>query len=481
MIKKLSPPPTESPLGRRERGHGKLVCWPYRTPADRLAGVAVPYGYDARGRALWKFVLRLDGKAVVIPARDWPHANNESLKRLGKWDEIVAAKAARKEARKARITGIAASEGWRYADLTREWLAHKHQQGRARPSTLAGYADDLKRHFDPFFNVKLDNPALAEITPVAISAFRAAVTGAKGDRRREKWNKLFSRGWEIFEFARALGKIDRNPWIAPVHRYPERTRDAEQQTTVIPATQLDLILDEAEKLDDPRVSVAVLLAGYGGLRLDEMTHVRVGDLTVTDTLVDLKVTSGFPCSCSSCAKDGNKHLTKNGTTRYVPFLPEHGQRFAAHVERLRTAGVSGPETWLLACLERQRRSKAKPGNMVRRDTIAGAVEGLVARTLGLAPVVSKKKAKNKSGQIRDVTRTRYKLPKGERIHVLRHAARTRLSHLGLPSETIDLIMGHRLTGMRGTYTHQDRAAAYRLLCEKAGRNLPSPVQLVRSA
>jgi len=112
--------------------------------------------------------------------------------------------------------------------------------------------------------------------------------------------------------------------------------------------------------------------------------------------------------------------------------------------------MTDPDTWLLTTLYRRERSKARRGDMINRDTLAGAVHGVIEAALGTA------------------------LPKGERFHVLRHAARTRLSHLGMPSETIDLTMGHKLTGMRGTYTHQDRELAWRTLCDRAGVTVGAP-------
>jgi integrase len=320
---------------------------------------------------------------------------------------------------------------------------------------------------DPYFVVRRGNPPLTEITPADVLACRKLVCGADGARRRGRWNKAFSRGFEMFEYARALERVDRNPWIAMVHRFHEVPRGA--PPLAIGAAQLDAIRAAADQHEDPRVAVVVLLAAFGGLRLDEMTHLRMQDLTITDTLVDVRVATDFPCGCRQCAKDGGRHLTKNGTERFVPFVPAHGARLTAHVERLRAAGLTGPETWLLACLRREARSKARPGHIANRETLAFRVENLVARTLGLPPVEVAHRRGGKRKDSYENPRTEHRLPKGQRVHVLRHAARTRFSHLGLPSETIDLIMGHRLAGMRAVYTHQDRVATFRALCEMASR------------
>jgi integrase len=465
--KRVTPPPTRSPLRRRGAGEGKLTCRPYSSKADRIANHATPYGNDERGRPLWKFVLRYRGDNRVIPARDWEHAHNESMKAIGRWDALVAEKRARRAARITRTSTPVTSSGWRWSDLPQHWLPHKREHGNARASTIQGYEGEIKAHFDPFFGTTLGDPALAEIRPDTVLAFRRFVCGMNGERRRARWNKLFSRGWEMFEFARALEKIGNNPWIAMLHRYPPKSVPT-TKTTPITAAELDTIMREAEQHEDVRVPVMFLLAGFAGLRLDELTHLRVEDLTLTDTLVDVRVASDFSCACRQCAKDAGVHLTKSGATRYVPMLPEHGRRLAAHVERLRAAGVDQPDAWLLGCIEREPRSKARPGDMANRDTLASRVEAVVAKALGFAPTVETRTVRGGGGEALIVERATYRLPARERIHVLRHAARTRFSHLGLPSETIDLVMGHTLDGMRGTYTHQDRAAAFAALCERAG-------------
>ena len=445
----LTPPPTKSPLARRERGTGKLACWPYASKADKLAGVVTPYAFDENGRPLWKFVLRHERTSVVIPARDWPHAHNESLKRLGRWDHITAAKAeraARKVAKRKATPSVAALK---WSDVTQQWLASLRQRGKPRPSTIMGYTNEIERHLDPFFVNRHGDPLVTAVTPQLITEC-LTWNKAKGHR---SWRPVAKVLAMLLKYAYEMELIHRSPFkprLHAEHDTPQLYADDAPAQTALSAADLDAILERAKQHPDPRVAVAVVLAGFGGLRLDEAIHVRLRDLTICNVMVDLKVATGVRCDCRTCAKDGGVQRTKNGEARFVPLLPTHGTILKEHIVLMAQYGLTDPDTWLLTTLYRRERSKARRGDMMNRDTLAEQVKTVIESTLGVT------------------------LAQRERFHVLRHGARTRLSHLGLPTEMIDLMMGHKLRGMAATYTHQDRELAWRTLCDRAGETVVGP-------
>lgn len=279
----LTLPPTKSPLARRERGTGKLACWPYASKADKLAGVATPYAFDEKGRPLWKFVLRHERTSVVIPARDWPHAHNESLKRLGRWDQITAAKAERAVRKVAKREATPSVAALKWSDVTQQWLASLRQRGKPRPSPIMGYTNEIERHLDPFFVNRHGDPLLTALTPQLITE---CLTWHKAKNRRS-WGPVAKVLAMLLKFAYEMELIHRSPFKPRLHAEHEapklHTDDAPAQTALTIA-DLDRILDAAKQHPDPRVAVAVVLGGFAGLRLDETTHVRLRDLTSSNEL-----------------------------------------------------------------------------------------------------------------------------------------------------------------------------------------------------
>ncbi|MGH7510357.1 MAG: tyrosine-type recombinase/integrase [Gemmatimonadales bacterium] len=424
---KNPPPDKQNPNGRRSAG-GSLTHYLDRNER----GEPVPHDYDSMRRELWKWTFRYKGRCLNIPALDWRDAESEANKQIGAWD----AEAQQQHPVPSTPSQPSTVTVKQLADL---FLEHKAAQQGTRPATLKGYRLELAKHVLP----TLGKLRAAEVTRDNIKALLF-----NGGRSRfataRTHNKTYQTVHSLFEHGVLLKVVPENPAEPKLHRMKGNGKRLKRTRTKLSGTQLDLVVAAALKHEDPRLGLAVLLAGYGGLRLRELTHLRVRDVTITDDLLDVHVDTDFQCSCSDCAANDGQRLNKTDIDRYVPFLPEHAPVFQAQLDRLRALGLGGKDTPLLAVTERRTRSREQVGDPTPADWLAEQVKALLVGVL------------------------EQPLQPRERFHLLRAAARVRLAHAGLSTEQIDMILGHELEGARAAYSYQDRKGLYQVSCRAFG-------------
>jgi integrase len=316
------------------------------------------------------------------------------------------------------------------SDLLDEFLALKKARAACRPGTIEGYRRDFAKQFSAIGRKRVTEVTRSDIRDLLFRGDGSRFTSPRSH------NKAATFLTGLFRFATEMGYIAASPLVPGLHRVSAKTdrKDRLRARTRISGEELAAVMKAALVHPDPRVGMAVILAGHGGMRLREITHVRLRD--VTTDVPGITVASGFACGCRDCEANGGVRRTKTDLDRWVPLLPDEAEAIASRVEHLRALGL-GDDAPLLAVTERRPRTAARLGDPTPADWIAADVKPVLTAALK-----------------RD-------LRPGERFHLLRAAARVRLSHApGLSPEDVDRVLGHELEGARSCYDFVDRQALH---------------------
>jgi integrase len=204
-----------------------------------------------------------------------------------------------------------------FAEAATEWLRHGEVERANKPSTLRDYRSALNKHLLPAFGAR----PLESITSLEIEHWRRVGITTRGLSRRNA-NKLVSIMHGIFERARKLGEIERNP-VANVDRLPERY-DKGAFDFYSPEEVLALV----EAAGCEQDGAIFLTAALTGLRRGELLALRWRDVDFAGDAIRVMASA-----------DGRTIGTpKSGHGRTVPMAAEVAQALARLRERPRFTG-----------------------------------------------------------------------------------------------------------------------------------------------
>lgn len=402
-IKKLGRSPLRMPDGEKLSYHGvqirkgdsgHLFCYRVRRPDGK-----------------WKSESFLLFDSTLTPREYWDRA-----KEYGRTRRPVLL------SNGASSTRTATSDGVLVRDVLDRWLEHKRVQTDTRPATLDSYRRDLEKHFG---ETLLAMP-VANVTPAAVTDAQHAAFLRDGARvvSARTWNKLTTYLSMVFEWARRQKLVTENP-VTEDHRIKSTKEEKARRRAVGQAMPTDeqeaAFIRAAEESENSTSASRALAVGLlTGLRLQELAHLRVRDVTLEAGLEDLEVAAD------------HHDVKTDAAERFVPLTREAAQLVRAQLAALAPLGLDGKDAWLFPVLARREGSKANVGDRLNAGTLRRCMRSLAAKA-GWPP-----------------------LPPRAVVHFLRHVARSRWAAAGLTTEQIDRAIGHAAEGVRENYTHAKR-------------------------
>ncbi|MGJ5591606.1 tyrosine-type recombinase/integrase [Micrococcus lylae] len=326
----------------------------------------------------------------------------------------------------------AAADQFTVADLFAEWHVWLGRAGR-KPSTLDQHAYRYSRYIAPTF---ADRP-VSTVTPADVDAWHEAITEENGKgAARTAYMTLSS----MFTYATGRARGQRPPERPYATANPCQVPGASVHTPVRKPGRSVATADEMQAIADlmpPGSGMAVLLAGWCGLRLGEVMALRRRHITEHDGMMWLHVETQLQRD-----RDGVLYETTPKSwagTRTVPVPPIITAALHQHIDDDAGHGRNG--------LLFPRR---------RRGVDYGAPETLESR-------FSKARQRFNDAQIQAGEEPL----DGFTFHHLRHTALTRLGEAGATLEELRVFAGHRNYDHVARYQHatRDRLA---MLADKMG-------------
>jgi integrase len=284
-------------------------------PAPDLSPSGHVYRHDGRRRPVWRALYRLpDGRRVhrtIGPAwtgRGRPPAGHFTKRTAEDWLRDVL-----DQARRGTLPGMVLT-GITFAQAAEEYMVHKEQDRRLKPTTLRDYRSAMRFHLLPAFG----ELALEDITTPMVERWKRELVMSNATKI-----KLLTVLYGVMERARRRHGLPVNP-VRDVEK-PRREHTQGDELQFYSPEEVMALVRAAETEQDAAI---FLTAAFTGLRRGEIVALRWRDVDFAGALIRV----------SASYSEGHLTKPKSDKVRSVPMAPEAAAELARLSQRERWTG-----------------------------------------------------------------------------------------------------------------------------------------------